>query len=94
MRSWLSTLLKNLFGDAVANVLGGAGLSLVSAAVLIPLVTSALDMAASAMSGVPGDMLSVINLFGFGEALSILGSAMLTRVTIASATVGVKKAAS
>ncbi len=45
------------------------------------------------MSGVPGDMLSVINLFGFGEALSILGSAMLTRVTIASATVGVKKAA-
>lgn len=70
-----------------------AGLSLVSAAVLIPLVTGALDMAASAMSGVPGDMLSVINLFGFGEALSILGSAMLTRVTIASATVGVKKAA-
>lgn len=93
MRSWLSTLLKNLFGDSIARVLGGAGLSLVSAAVLIPLVTTMLNEAASAMGGMPGDMLSIVALFGFGEAMSIIGSAMLTRLAIQSTSVGIKRAA-
>lgn len=93
MRSWLSNLLKNLFGDSVARVLGGAGLSLVSAAVMIPLVTTLLNQAASALGGVSGDMLAVIGMFGFGEAISIMGSAMLTRLTIQSTSVGIKKAA-
>lgn len=93
MRSWLSGLLKNLFGDSIARVLGGAGLSLVSAAVMIPLVTTLLNQAASAIGGVPGDLLSMIGLFGFGEAMSIIGSAMLTRLAIQSTSVGIKKAA-
>lgn len=92
MRSWLSGLLKNLFGDSIARVLGGAGLSLVSAAVLIPIVTTLLNQAASAFASVDGGMLQVICLFGFGEAISILGSAMLSRLAIDSTRIGIKKA--
>lgn len=93
MRSWLSGLLKNLFGDSIGRILSGAGLSLVSAAVMIPLVTTLLNQAASAIGGITGDMLSMVGLFGFGEALSIIGSAMLTRLAIQSTSVGIKKAA-
>lgn len=94
MRSWLSGLLKNLFGDSIARALSGAGLSLVSAAMLIPLVTTLLNQAAAAVGGVTGDMLSIIGLFGFGEAMSIMGSAMLTRLAVDSTNIGIKRASS
>lgn len=94
MRSWFSGLLKNLFGDSIARMLSGAGLTLVSSAVLIPLVTTMLNQAASLMGGIPGDMLQVIGLFGFGEAMSIMGSAMLTRLAVDSTNIGIKRASS
>lgn len=94
MLRWLKELLRNLFGDSIASALGGAGLSLVTAAVMIPLVTTALNAAVSAIGGISADVLSVILLFGFGEAISIIGSAMLTRLVIGAGRVGVKKAAS
>lgn len=92
MRSWLAGLLKNLFGDSVARVLGGAGLSLATAAALIPLLTTAMNAAAGAIGGIPADVLNVALLAGFGEALSIVGSAMLTRVGMQAASVGVRRA--
>lgn len=92
MRSWLATLLKNLFGDSVARVLGGAGLSLATAALLLPAITSALNAAASGINGIPSDVLNVALLFGFGEAMSLIGSAMLTRVAMNSTRLGLKKA--
>lgn len=92
MRSWLSGLLKNLFGDSIARALGGAGLAMVSSAILIPLVTTLLDQAAAMWGGIPGDMLAVIGIYGFGEAMSIIGSAMLTRVMIDATSVGIKRA--
>lgn len=93
MLKYLSQLLKNLLGDSLARVLGGAGLSLVSMAALVPLVTTALNAAASAVGGIGGDVLNVILLFGFGEAMSVMGAAMLTRMSIQAASVGLKKAA-
>lgn len=92
MLRWLKELLRNVFGDSIASALGGAGLSLVTAAVMIPLVTTALNTAASSIGGITGDVLNVILLFGFGEAISIIGSAMLTRMVIGSGRVGVKRA--
>ena len=93
MRSWLSGLLKNLFGESIARALGGAGISLVSAAVLLPLVTAALNAAASGLNGLPGDLLNVMLLCGLGECLSVVGSAMLTRVAMDAGKIGLKKAA-
>jgi len=93
MLKWLSLLLKNLLGDGVARVLGGAGLSLVTGAVALPLITTALNTAVSAIGGIGGDVLGVALLFGFGEALSIMGTAMLTRAAMGATRVGIKRAA-
>lgn len=93
MRSWLATLLRNLFGDSVARVLGGAGISIVTGAILMPLVSGALNSAAAAIAGIGGDMLQVMLLGGIGEILSITGAAMMTRMALASTKLGLKKAA-
>jgi Protein of unknown function (DUF2523). len=92
MRSWLGNLLRELFGDSIARVLGGAGLSLTTAAVLIPLVTTALNQAADALAGVGGEILQLALLFGIGEAMSIVGSAVLTRMAMTAGSIGIRKA--
>lgn len=92
MRSWIATFFKNLFGESIARALGGAGLSLVSAAVLLPFVIAALNAAAAGLGGITGDVLNVMLLCGLGECLSIVGSAMLTRVAMDAGKVGLKKA--
>lgn len=94
MISALKLLLTSLLGDFIGRILTGAGLALVTGAALIPLVTGALDAAADGMGGVSGNLLAVANMGGLGEAMSIIGSAVLTRATIVSAQVGLKKAAS
>lgn len=90
----LRLLLENLFGDSVARMLQGAGLSLATTAALLPLLTGALSLAASKLGGLPGDVLSLVGLSGVGEALSIIGSAMLTRFAMGAASVGIRKASS
>ena len=94
MISALKLLLGSLLGNFIARILTGAGLTIVTGAVLVPVVTTALDAAASTLGGVPGDILGVVNLGGLGECMSIIGSAMLTRTTINAGRVGLKKAAS
>lgn len=90
----LKLLLANLLGSFIARILTGAGLAVVSGAALIPLVTAALDAAAAGLGGMPGDMLAICNMGGIGEAMSIIGSAMLTRTAINAGKLGLKKAAS
>jgi hypothetical protein len=89
---WFSVLLKNLFGDGVARLLGGAGLTLVTGAVMLPMVTTALNTAAHSIGGIGGGLLDVVLLLGIGEAMSIIGSAMLTRLAMNSTRVGLKRA--
>ncbi|MRT52439.1 DUF2523 domain-containing protein, partial [Xylella fastidiosa subsp. multiplex] len=43
-------------------------------------------------SGISADVLNIALLMGFGEALSIIGSAMLTRLALQSLHVGIVKA--
>lgn len=90
----IKLLLANLLGSFIARILTGAGLAITTGAVLMPVVTTALDAAASYMGGMAGDMLAVCNLGGAGEAMSIIGSAMLTRTAITAGKVGIKKVAS
>ena len=83
-------------GGLVQTVLLGAGLALVTYVGLSPLVESALDSATQQLtgSGLPNVALQFALLAGTGEALSILGSAILTRLAISAASkaVGLKKA--
>jgi hypothetical protein len=92
MLSWLKALLRNLVGDSIATALLGGGLALVSYGALSVLLTGALDSAADAV-GLPGDMLNILLLGGLGQILSILGSAMLTRLAITSASLGIRRRA-
>jgi hypothetical protein len=94
MFSFLKVLLVSLLGNSIARMLTGAGLAVVSYAAIAPLILSALNQAASGINGIGGDMLQVCNLWGFGQAVSIIGSAMMTRGVIKAGTMGLTKAAS
>ncbi|HHW4679770.1 MAG TPA: DUF2523 domain-containing protein [Xylella sp.] len=94
MLNWFAIFFRALFGHAVARVLVGAGLALVTTASLVPLVTSALNLVVSNMSGIPADLLNVVLLMGFGQALSIIGSAILTRLALQALYVSVVKSVS
>lgn len=91
MFSKLRLLLAAMLGDSIARMLSGAGLALATGAVLVPVLSSALSELGGYMSGLPGGLLQVLALGGFGEALGIIGSALLTSVTIRSASVGLRK---
>lgn len=88
---WLGALLASLLGTAVSRLLVGAGLGVATFASVTPLVLSALNSAASAMAGVGGAALQIALMSGLGEALSAIGSAMLTRLAIESAKIAITK---
>lgn len=87
----LFLFLRNLLGESVARILTGGGLALASFAGLSALWLAALDMVRSYAVGVAGDMLAVILLFGFGEALTLIGTAVMTRAGLQAATLGITR---
>lgn len=91
---WLGSLLASLLGTSVARMLTGAGLAIVTFAGMTPLVLSALNHAADLLEGVGGSVLQIMLMCGAGEALSMLGSAIMTRVAIDAGKVALTKAAS
>jgi len=70
----------------IPTVLVGAGLSLATYTGLSPLIDSMLQNAVNSLSGMPLEAVQWTLLAGVGEALSILGSAILSRLTIVSLT--------
>lgn len=69
----------------IPMLLVGAGLSIVTFAVMQPLVTSLLEQGVSALNGLPQAAVQIALLAGLGESLSIVGSAILTRLAISTA---------
>lgn len=88
----MKALLQSLFGDAFARVLQGAGLSMLSMAAIMPIVLTGLNLAASNLSGITADLSSLALLSGAGEGMSIIGSAIVARVSMSSAGLGIGKA--
>ena len=91
---WLVTLLTSLLGSAAARVLTGAGLGLVTFAGLTPVVLSALNLLRDKVGGMTGEIAQLCLLSGIGVGLSMIGSAIMTRVAIEAGKVALKKAAS
>lgn len=87
----LFVFLRNLVGDSLARILTGGGLALISFAGLSALWLGALDLVRSYAAGVAGDIMAVILLFGFGEALTIIGTAVMTRAGLQAATLGLSR---
>lgn len=88
---WVAALLTNLLGTAAARVLTGAGLGLATFAALTPLVLAALNAAATRFNGIASNVANVMLLSGFGLAVTMIGSAMLTRVAIDAGKVALTK---
>lgn len=91
---WLVTLLTSLLGSGLARVLTGAGLGLATFAALTPLVLSALNVGAQRFSGIASTVLNIMLLSGLGVGLSMVGSAIMTRVAIEAARVSLQKMSS
>lgn len=88
----MKALLQSLFGDALARILSGAGLSVISYAAITPVVLGALDLVATRINGLAADVASLALMSGTGEAMTIVGSAIMARMAINAAGVGVGKA--
>ena len=82
MRSILFELLKYWGEGGIARLMTGAGLSFVVFAGLEVLVVNQLEDAVSNIRSLPADVVKVLLLVGGGEFLSIIGSAILTRVAL------------
>jgi len=83
--------LSKLLGNSGARVLTGAGLGVVSFATMMPLAVGMLNAVNSSMSGLPSDVAALLGLAGFGPAMSMIGSAVLTRVALDSASLSIAK---
>lgn len=70
-------------GGAIARMLTGAGLAVFTYTMVVDYVRDALDYGVSILQGVAGGaVLQLLVLFGVAEALTIVGSALLTRATV------------
>jgi len=76
----------------IPMILVGAGMSLVVYTFVEPMIEGLLNDSAAAIGGLPEIAAQLILLSGVGESMSILGSALLTRVaiTMASNVAGLK----
>jgi Protein of unknown function (DUF2523). len=83
-------LLVWVLGSALARVLLGAGLTVLTFNWLDEFVIEALDAVTAQLSGTPG--LDIMLLAGVGEALSIIGSALVARATIEVARIYIGRA--
>jgi len=72
----------SLAGPAIRKVLASLGIGLVSYAALITALNSALGSAKSAFGGLGGESLSIIQLGGFPEALSVIAGALIARASM------------
>lgn len=91
---WLASFLVSLLGNSIARMLTGAGLGLATGAALLPLVKTALNLIVQKFNGMSADLANVMLMCGAGEAITLIGSAIVTRVGIDAAKVAVQKAAS
>lgn len=91
----LATSLGGVFTKALgrsgATVLIGSGLSLASFAAITAATTSMLTAAVGYFGDLPQAVLQLVLLAGTGQALSMLGAALLTRAAIQAANLGLTK---
>lgn len=91
---WLASFLTSLLGNGIARLLTGAGLGLATGAALLPLVKAGLNLIVQKFNGIGADLANVLLMCGVGEAITIIGSGIVTKVMIDAGKVAVQKAAS
>lgn len=85
MGPMIFSVLTLYASSMLARILIGGGLVLVVSAGLSALLEGLLSDAASNIGGMPSTAFQLLMLGGVGDAISILGSALLTRAAINAA---------
>lgn len=82
-------IFTRVFSWAITFGLGSflfkVGVALFVFAGLDLLITQALDVLQGYISGIPADMLAILELMGFSTGISIMASAMVTAVALKTA---------
>jgi len=87
----LKSILTNTLKGSLGKVLRGAGLGLFTYAVLVGAITTALTGLVATVGGLPSEALQFFLLCGMGDAISILGAAVLTAAHLKSQGVSIGK---
>lgn len=77
----LFATLASLLGTTVQRVMIGSGFALVTGVAFYAAIVAALNQANSLISGITGDLYQIIMLAGVGDAMSLIGAAILTRAS-------------
>jgi len=85
LSSILASMLKWVIISTTARMFAGIGLALTSQAFLTSYANDALLAMVGLVNGMGGDVGQLFLMMGFGSFLSIVGTALLTRVTIVQA---------
>lgn len=87
MKGMLYSVLQHWTKGGLNGLLSGAGIGVVVLAGMATMVTELLDKATDMLGGLTGDILDIALLAGIDTGLSMIGSAMLTRVALNQASV-------
>lgn len=79
------SLLTWVLAGAIARMLAGAGLALFTFSQLSDLLDNFLQMLTTSLNGVTSGFANLLWLAGVGDAISIIGSALVAVATINSA---------
>lgn len=91
MQGLLLKLGMWVLGGFIARTLVGAGLTIVGYVAFVPLLEYGLDQLNSALGGMAADVLNVLLLGGLGEIITIIGSAMMTKISLLAGLAGLAR---
>lgn len=88
---WLFALGSWLLTNFARQVLLGAGVALVSSAIINGILSSFIQKAINASSNVDPTYLGLLSISGLDQAISIIIGALVARATIVASTMSIKK---
>lgn len=81
MFKWLFQHFNFIVRNLPSKLMVAAGFSMVTGAAVLVAVVQALNTARDYIAGIPGEVLQIILLAGAGQGLSIIGAAIVTKMT-------------
>lgn len=87
----LSRVLDSFSSGLLRNVLMGAGLTFGSTIVMTTIIDAYIDSVYSSIDGIPKDVLAFMSMSNMDYALSVILSAIVSRVTMNSMGIFLKK---
>ena len=91
MPAFLFTLSSWILTNFAAKVLLGAGVAIVSSAIVNTIITTYINKAINAASSVDPTYIGLLAISGLDQAISIVIGALVARATIVASSISLKK---